>query len=125
MLLYIQIWNFINITGHWAHQLASTIRGDKSHKTSQDDKRTNILLRFYYKTKFGLAFIVTMNEVFFVSCYVYKFFEGSSGSGFLWYAIAVSAPFMLLKTVITLAHLGDALWSLAEIECKGTMGNEV
>ena len=64
----LQIWVFFTITGHWAHQYASILRGDVSHKSN--DENRSIVLRLYYKTRWGLALLVMMNEVFFMGLYV-------------------------------------------------------
>lgn len=129
-MFYFQMWVFIDITSHWAHQLASIFRGEKSHKSAADDKKRNIVLRYYYTSRPFLFFMCAMNEIFFCSLYL-NYFEGPSnlfssvlfGKG-LWYWTAyISLPFMAVKTLISIVHLMDAAWSLACIESESSKEN--
>lgn len=83
-IIIFQLWVFIDITSHWAHQLASVIRGDASHKSNKDDKKRNIILRLYYTSRPFLFFMCAMNETFFSCLYLLNFTEGFSifGIGF-------------------------------------------
>jgi len=36
-MFLLQVWMMLDISSHWAHTLASAIRGDKSHKASISD----------------------------------------------------------------------------------------
>ena len=36
-MFILQVWMMLDISSHWAHTLASAIRGDKSHKSSISD----------------------------------------------------------------------------------------
>lgn len=120
-----QLWVFLDITSHWAHQLASVIRGENSHKSKQNDAKRHFILRLYYTSRFFLFTLCAMTEVFFCSLYALNFTPGFKilsflgiKAGFFKILLIVSTPFMLLKTSISLIHLLDACWSLACIESE-------
>ena len=117
-----QIWVFFTITGHWAHQYASILRGDVSHKSN--DENRSIVLRLYYKTRWGLALLVMMNEVFFMGLYVQDSFGDDNwyvdnqyySQQIIVWTTKISFFFMAMKTFISAMHLKDAVWSLASME---------
>lgn len=124
-IFYFQNWVFLDITSHWAHQLASVFRGEYSHKSASNDKKRNIILRLYYTSRPFLFFMCAMNETFFCSLYLLHFTEGFKilGLGVFRYTLYFSLPFMLLKTAISCIHLLDAAWSLACIESESSEEN--
>jgi len=121
-MIWFQLWVLLDISSHWAHQLASVIRGDQSHKSSIKDEKRNFILRLYYTSRPFLFFMCAMNEIFFCSLYLLYFTEGFTVPGFdigVWRVLMWgSAPFMALKTGISLIHMGDASWSLACLESQ-------
>jgi len=121
-MIWFQLWVMLDISSHWAHQLASVIRGDQSHKSTSGDKKRHFILRLYYTSRPFLFFMCAMNEVFFCSLYLLHFTKGAAvpiiGLGVWELCLYFSAPFMLLKTGISAIHMGDAAWSLACIESE-------
>jgi len=114
-----QLWVMLDICSHWAHQLASVIRGDTSHKNSSDKKR-HFILRLYYNSRVFLGLMCAGNELFFASLYMLNFTTGPLIAGFSFWKICVflSTPVMAVKTVISGIHLLDAAWSLACVESE-------
>merc|ERR1711881_542088 len=74
-MVWFQLWVMLDICSHWAHQLASVIRGDQSHKNSSDKKR-HFILRLYYTSRSFLFFMCAMTETFFCSLYLMNFTDG-------------------------------------------------
>merc|ERR1712168_1047714 len=125
-----QMWVFIDITSHWAHQVASIIRGDASHKTSMKDIKRHYILRLYYNSRAFLFFMCAMAETFFSSMYLLNFTSGpilikynGKNVGLFTLTLWISAPFMLLKTIISVIHLLDAAWNLACIDSECPLEN--
>jgi CDP-diacylglycerol--inositol 3-phosphatidyltransferase len=121
-MIVFQLWVMLDICSHWAHQLASVIRGDQSHKNTNDKKR-HFILRLYYTSRAFLFFMCAMTEVFFCSLYLMYFTEGPQiipGSSIGLYRIFcyLSAPVAAVKTIISGIHLLDAAWSLACVESE-------
>lgn len=92
--LFLQIWVFVNIAGHWGHQVASLSRGETSHKIKKSSVNSDLdpeseplkirtdskaakfrsiyhqVLLMYYKYNWGLALIVLMNELNFFCLWI-------------------------------------------------------
>jgi CDP-diacylglycerol--inositol 3-phosphatidyltransferase len=123
----LQLWVFLDITSHWAHQLASVFRGEQSHKSTAKDTKRNIILRLYYTSRPFLFFMCAMNETYFSCLYLLHFTEGWTipfiNIG-IWRTLLWSSfPFMCIKTIISFIHLLDAAWSLACIESESSLEN--
>lgn len=97
----------IDIASHWIHIWASLMQGKSSHKFI--DPSQNFILKIYYTSKPVLFTFCAANEAFYGGLYLLYFTEGPFipflDMGLIRAMVIVSAPFSILKSVISLIQL--------------------
>ncbi|KAL0818185.1 hypothetical protein ABMA28_008696 [Loxostege sticticalis] len=113
---WLQLSMAIDITGHWLYLHTTTLQGKTSHKFI--DMSGNPIMRLYYMNKTVLFFMCAGNEAFYAALYVMYFYTGPivMGVGLFKLIALVSMPVAVVKTGITILHMGVASLNLATID---------
>jgi len=109
----------LDIVSHWLHLHASLLKGT-SHKSM--DLNSNPIMKLYYTSRPVLFTMCAGNELFFSMLYLLNFTEGyiipilnlSCIRLILW----ISAPIMILKSLISFIHLIDASIRIASVDAE-------
>lgn len=114
-MFWFQLSMAIDVACHWLYMQTSVVVGKTSHKAT--DLSENIVMRIYYQ-KDVLTFMCCVNEAFYISLYVLYFTTGPMIFGFSIFKIAafVTAPFAVLKSLISCMHAYVASVDLAAVD---------
>ncbi|KAM7347800.1 phosphatidylinositol synthase isoform 1-T1 [Cochliomyia hominivorax] len=119
-MFWFQLSMAIDVACHWLYMQTSVVVGKTSHKAT--DLSENIIMRLYYQ-KDVLTFMCCVNEAFYISLYVLHFTSGPIILGVSLFKMAafVTAPFALLKSLISCMHAYVASIDLANVDKKERM----
>ncbi|CAG9791357.1 unnamed protein product [Diatraea saccharalis] len=115
-LFWFQLSMAIDITGHWLYLHTTTLQGKASHKFI--DMSENPIMHLYYTNRTVLFFMCAGNEAFYAALYVMYFYTGPTvlGMGLYKLIALVCLPVAVVKTMITILHMGVASLNLATID---------
>ncbi|KAL0267116.1 UNVERIFIED_CONTAM: hypothetical protein PYX00_009471 [Menopon gallinae] len=113
-MFWFQMVMVIDIACHWIYLHSTILQGRASHKFV--DLSENAIMRIYYTNRQVLFFMCATNELFFASLYLMYFTSGPFGIFRI--LCFVTAPFMLVKTFISLVQAYVACKNMAIIDMK-------
>ncbi|XP_037935319.1 CDP-diacylglycerol--inositol 3-phosphatidyltransferase [Teleopsis dalmanni] len=116
-MFWFQISIAIDVACHWLYMQTSVVVGKTSHKAF--DVNENIVMRIYYQ-KDVLTFMCCVNELFYVCLYLLNFTYGPLILGASTFKILafITAPFAILKSLISCVHAYVASIDLAAVDVK-------
>ncbi|ENN73996.1 CDP-diacylglycerol--inositol 3-phosphatidyltransferase isoform X1 [Dendroctonus ponderosae] len=106
----------IDVSCHWIFLHTSVLQGKQSHKFI--DMSENPIMNVYYTNRTVLFFMCAGNEAFYASLYLLYFTPGPIVFGISLFKIILylTAPIMLVKTLISLLHCLVASKNLSIID---------
>lgn len=117
-LFYFQISMVVDIVSHWIHVQSTMLKGAGSHKAI--DLSGNPVLRHYYNNKIILFCVCASNELFFCMMYITYFTPGPIipllNVGIWQIVLALTAPIMFGKFIVSLIHLWAACENIVAID---------
>lgn len=115
-MFFLLISMCIDISCHWIYLHTTVLQGKQSHKFI--DMSENPIMSIYYTNRTVLFIMCAGNEAFFAALYLLYFTEGPIVFGLSLFRIVLylSAPIMLVKTLISLLHCVVASKNLAIID---------
>jgi CDP-diacylglycerol--inositol 3-phosphatidyltransferase len=102
---------FLDISSHFTRMYASMFSGKVSHKDTSDSIFS--LLRLYYGNRNFMGALCVGQEFFYILYYAQHFFASSSAGHFILYGLYLAGPLCLLKQVVNVQQLVDAMYHIA------------
>ena len=107
---------FLDVASHFTRMYASMFTGKQSHKDTSDSIFS--LLAVYYSNRKFMGALCVGQEFFYILYYAQYFFASSAAGGLISASLYIAAPLCILKQVVNVQQLVDAMYHIAEYDAE-------